>query len=275
MALKKVAAKKPVAKKVTTAVKMTDEQKKAAADAKAALVATEKAASEEAKAKVEAEAEKARKTTRDIVAKDVKEINVRFEKAAKLEADADDHRLAAAILLANAEKKLTAVNVNFKAWYEENIKQSWETGRKLLTVGKADDPALALADMRGKNKEANKKLREKAKADKLANGNKPQAAALRLAGEAKKPTETPFTRAEAMLASLDDNVRYAVANAVIEKAGNVAMTQARAKAFNQWANKEPQDHIREQFLIMKAQDKMPLLEELAKSIGAIVTIPGL
>lgn len=88
------------------------------------------------------------------------EINVRFEKAAKLEGDANDHRLAAAILLEEARAKLEGTGVKFKDWAEKHVKQSWETVRKLVVIGGAKNPAKALADMRSKNAEANKKHRE-------------------------------------------------------------------------------------------------------------------
>jgi hypothetical protein len=99
------------------------------------------------------------------------EINVRFEKAAKLEGDANDHRLAAAILLEEARKKLDGTGVKFKDWAEKHVKQAWETVRKLVVIGGAKNPAKALADMRNKNAEANKKHREAKKA-----GTAPRAA---------------------------------------------------------------------------------------------------
>ena len=99
------------------------------------------------------------------------EINVRFEKAAKLEGDANDHRLAAAILLEEARAKLEGTGVKFKDWAEKHVKQAWETVRKLVVIGGAKNPAKALADMRSKNAEANKKHREAKKA-----GTAPRAA---------------------------------------------------------------------------------------------------
>ena len=91
------------------------------------------------------------------------EINVRFEKIEQLEGKADDHRLAAAINLENAKKICAASGIKFKDWAAENVKQSYETVRKLAAVGAAPNPQLALEDMRKKNKEANAKLRNKQK----------------------------------------------------------------------------------------------------------------
>ena len=91
------------------------------------------------------------------------EINARFEKIEKLEGQADDHRLSAAINLENAKKLCLASGISFKVWAGENIKQSYETVRKLAAVGASPNPALALEDMRKKNKEANAKHRQKSK----------------------------------------------------------------------------------------------------------------
>lgn len=90
-----------------------------------------------------------------------KEIDVRFEKASKLDGQADDHRLAAALLLADAKKKCEDVGLNFKEWANANIHQSYENVRKLVTVGQAEDPKLALTDMREANKVRNRELRER------------------------------------------------------------------------------------------------------------------
>ncbi|HZX69788.1 MAG TPA: hypothetical protein VFE77_03135 [Rhodanobacter sp.] len=142
---------------------------KAALDAKAAK---EKAAKEAAKEKAKA----AKGSASEVKAKEqaaeeerlkpiAKEINVRLEKAAKLEDDADDHRLAAAIQLEVAATRCKEAGIKFATWAAENLSQSYETIRKLVAVGKSPNPALALADMRGKNKEANKTLRDKRKAE--------------------------------------------------------------------------------------------------------------
>jgi hypothetical protein len=94
-----------------------------------------------------------------------KEINARFEKIAKLEGDANDHRLSAAIRIAEAEKVCVEAGIKFAEWAVENIKeQKWETVRKLLYVGKSEDPKAALTDQRKANNERNKKHRAEKKA---------------------------------------------------------------------------------------------------------------
>ena len=94
-----------------------------------------------------------------------KEINVRLEKAAKADSQADDHRLAAAIRLGDAKDFCTDEKVNFKDWCTKNVEQAYETVRKLATIGQSEDPAKALEDMRTRNKSDNQKSREKKKAE--------------------------------------------------------------------------------------------------------------
>lgn len=100
-----------------------------------------------------------------------KVINVRLEKANKLDDNAADHRLAAAIELDKAKTQCSAAGVKFPDWCAENVEQSYDTVRKLAVIGGAEDPKLALEDMRGKNKDANKKLRDKKKAKSKVNPN--------------------------------------------------------------------------------------------------------
>ena len=95
-----------------------------------------------------------------------REINVRLQKAAEIEGKADDHRLAAALKLAEAKAKCDAASINFKKWCEANVEQKFETVRKLAVVGAAKEPAKALADLREGTRQSVAKSREKAKAAK-------------------------------------------------------------------------------------------------------------
>ena len=100
----------------------------------------------------------------------VKEIVTRLDKALVAEDKADDMRLSAAHIMATVEAQFTEnkPKMKFKDWCETNgictdaKGRSWENLRKLLTVGKSDDPAAALEDMRSANAAANKRARAKA-----------------------------------------------------------------------------------------------------------------
>lgn len=92
------------------------------------------------------------------------EINTRFTLADRHDAQANDHRLAAAIRLAEAKKVCEERKINFRRWAEESVPQSYETVRKLAGVGAAPDPQLALETWRARNAVSNAKLRERQKA---------------------------------------------------------------------------------------------------------------
>lgn len=137
---------------------------------------------EKAKIAAQAKVKGAHETALRKLAPIAKEIDARLTKANKMEDDAYDHRLAAALQLDKAKKECATSKINFKQWCETNITvQSYETIRKLVAVGGSADPAGALEDMRGRNKKANKKLRDKQKTEKAAAGK-------------KAPSETPATR---------------------------------------------------------------------------------
>jgi hypothetical protein len=200
-----------------------------------------------------------------------KEINVRFIKAAKLDGQADDHRLAAAMKLAEAKAKCEADKMNFKKWAEENVSQGYETVRKLVAVGAADNPQAALEDLRGKNKDANKKLR-----DKQAKVSRDTKEGARDAAPTVAPL-TPFGRAEAALEALEDTVRV---NVLGSAAGDVGMVMIAEKAHNDLKAeakkakaKQTLAAIKAAFDKLKASDKMDLLEYVADAVGATVDIP--
>ncbi len=91
-----------------------------------------------------------------------KEIVVRLEKADKLDSQADGHRIAAAQHLAKAKETCEKAGIKFVNWVEANVPNyGFEMVRKLVVIGAATDPILALEDMRTKNAAANRKLREK------------------------------------------------------------------------------------------------------------------
>ena len=148
-----------------------------------------------------------------------KEINHKLEQATKTDAKADDYRLSAALRLAEAKARCETDKLGFKQWAEENVTQSYETVRKLAVVGAADDPKLALEDMRGKNKVANKKLRDKKASE--AGSRDPSA-------PAAKP-QTPIDRIESGLAVLDDQARLNILESAIAREGMAVVTKENAR----------------------------------------------
>jgi hypothetical protein len=199
-----------------------------------------------------------------------KEINVRFEKIAKLEGDANDHRLSAALQMARAEQIAQAAGLKFKDWAADNIKtQSWETVRKLLYVGKADEPAKALADLRAGTKKAQAKHREKVKIE-------------RKQIAAPKPVD--------VVAGLKPEDQVALVKKVSKDLGLAVVSATDAKALEQFRKDPPKkaeapaaaaapaeavpfgyDAIVKAVGDLKGSEKLKLLRWLAEVVGYDVT----
>lgn len=198
-----------------------------------------------------------------------KEINVRFTKAAKLDGQADDHRLAAAIKLAEAKTKCEADKLNFKKWATENVSQGYETVRKLVAIGAADDPQAALEDMRDGNAKANKKLRDSKTEPKVSRDTSEETTTT-------APPLTPFGRAEAALEALDDQVRENVLGSAAGDMGLVIISETdhnnlKAEA-KKAAAKVTLASLKAGFDKLKASDKMDMLEYGADAVGATLDV---
>lgn len=154
------------------------------------------------------------------------EINVRMEKAAMMDGKADDHRLAAALKFADAKKLCEDAGIKFEEWSKKHVpNQSFETVRQLARVGAADDPKIALADLRKGNAERNRQHRAKAKKAVKGGNALPSAPAARAA--------TPFQRAEAALAEMPET---AVKELVSSQAGQLGMQVVSDKELKELRN---------------------------------------
>jgi hypothetical protein len=69
------------------------------------------------------------------------EINVRLQKA-------DDHRLSAALKLAEAKAACKDAGMSFKEWVGREIQLGYGEAKKLAVIGSAPDPVKALQDHR-------------------------------------------------------------------------------------------------------------------------------
>lgn len=168
---KKIASDDVAAKKSALAVQetATKDAKKLAESAATHAATLQKDSDEATKAFEDEKAKRlaAAKKAADIELPQIaKEINVRVEKAEKLDGQADDHRLAAAIQTARAEKLLKESGGDFEAWFKENIKSTTTGGqladrtrRFFLLIGRAENPAEKLKEVREGNKAAAAKSR--------------------------------------------------------------------------------------------------------------------
>ncbi len=180
---KKVAAKKKAASAGSRTRKKMPASKKAGANGKARArkkmpmtatqekkaVAQAKAAEAQRRKDAEAAAkEKHRREVERSLAKTAKEINARFEAIARSEQRTDDQRLSCAIELAIAKEHCRDIGIKFQQWCDDNIKQKYDTARKLLAIGVAEREEEGagkklLEDMRDKNRAANKAMRDRKK----------------------------------------------------------------------------------------------------------------
>lgn len=253
------------AKKLATAdVKAAE---KAVAEAKAAVAAAKKAvdgtttlvkemtaASEKAAKKLAefeaAELTKGKKEAGIRLPQIALDINVRMDKASKLEGQADDHRLAAAILAAEARKHCKASGDDFDAWFAENIKNPTTGGvlgdrtkRFLLMIGSSDNPAEKLAEVRAGNNAASAKYQQE-KREKLA------------AAEGKTAPEGGKTTPEG--GSTDPTPNE----------GKPKMTEAEKNARTEGVT--PYNVCIDAFLALDDADKMKFLNFAADKVGAKV-----
>lgn len=193
-----------------------------------------------------------------------KEINIRMEKAAKMDGQANDHRLAASLQLARAKEIADESTISFKTWCNDNVDLTfltYESARKLAAVGAAKDPALALADMRTGNAKANKKHRANKKA--AAANAKPE-------GKQGTKINDPFKAATVALDALDDKASLSLTQSRAKRLGMVVMPEGEAKKLRLIENGDLAG-LKLSFGNLKASDKMTFAAWAAKEIGGTFT----
>lgn len=184
-----------------------------------------------------------------------REINVRLQKAEKMDDQATDHRLAAALRLKEAQDTCKETHVKFKDWVDENVEWSYETARKLVRIGSSDDPASALEDLRERTALQMRESRERS-AKKTASERKA------ITGPAATSPQKVIDEA---LASLDDDK----AVKVIAKAA-----KARGVAAPDGGGGDIGDlrHAVAAFDALSATDKLHLMAHAARATGADISI---
>lgn len=232
---------------------------------------------EKARKAAEAEADKLRETARKALKKTAEEINARLERAEKAAEKSDDLRLSAAVYLKEAKEVCDANTIDFKAWCGENIKQSWERNRKLLSVAMSPDPKEALAQMRLANAQANKALRERKKLEAQKREAPVEAAVTSAPGRAsplkreaegpQAPRKEPVNVAEEALARLPDNVQLTLAEGIAYRTGMRIVPEKKAKTLTD-LERDPVGAMRGFFEQMLAQHKMEFVRWAAEYVGA-------
>lgn len=90
-----------------------------------------------------------------------KEINHRWGLVQKLGAKADEHRIAAALRVAEARAAIDGEGGDWRKWCEENLTVGERETQRLLVIGQSDNPEKAVADQREYNREQQRQHRER------------------------------------------------------------------------------------------------------------------
>ena len=196
-----------------------------------------------------------------------KDINTRLDKAAKMENDAYDHRLAAAIRLNDAHKIIKKTKgMTIKVWCESNIELSYSNVKHLTKVGAAKNPRLALEDLRVKNKLANAALR-----DRVAKAKAKQPAVKKITASGKKPPKLSVgERVEAALTSTDTQHAVKIIEVAAEQRSLAVVTLDEAKAARRAAQLQKMStvgRIKQMLSASRGSEQMEVLSWLAGEVG--------
>lgn len=86
--------------------------------------------------------------------------NVRYALAQRNEQVAQDHRLVLAQTVAAIKKRCEVEKQSFPKWVKLHFEFSAETARQMVRIGFSADPAAELAQIRSRNREANREHRK-------------------------------------------------------------------------------------------------------------------
>jgi len=197
-----------------------------------------------------------------------KDINIRLTKAARMEDDAYDHRLAAAIRLDDAHKiiKITK-GLTIKSWCGDEIEHSYSNVKQLTKVGGATNPKLALEDLRVKNKLANAALRER-----VAKAKAKQPSVKKTTTRSEKLSTKPAVGMVIMklLASTDAQYAVKIIEAAAEQRKLAVVTFVEAKAARHAAGEQRLgnvERIKKLLQIARGTEQMEILSWLASEVG--------
>ena len=237
--------------------------------------ASAKAKAQRAAEKIAAEAQqKAKHTATLTTLKPIaKEINVRLEQAARATTKAADHRLAAALRLAEAKALCEKVKLHFKPWVEANIERSYGDANRLAIAGASENPEEAVATMRDEQAARRQKSQAKLREARLpATGGGAPAIT-------EHDSRSPFQRAADIVAALDDTVAMNLVTDVAAEKGMVVVSKhdhselGDLRKAQQNVSKLSLDRVKHDFDGLVASEKMALVEYAAKKVGVKIVTP--
>lgn len=195
------------------------------------------------------------------------EINVRLEKANDLKEKSNDHRLAAALKLEEARKIAEEAGVKFKEWCEANVKQSYETIRRLVSVAQSEEPAKALADMREANAKANKQARARKKAASR------DAVSTKAIPPARRALEALDGCKDDEALKLVTTKAEALGHAIVPTAELKKLKTAATKVVTPDAVSGTVQALQEAFGRLKPSEKMTFLRWATVEVGCVLQVP--
>ena len=191
-----------------------------------------------------------------------KEINHRLSRASKMEDDATDHRLAAALQLANAKQQCREAKIKFQEWCEAHVLlQTYSTVRRLATIGEAgaEQGQKMLDDMRGKNAESNRAARGREKIEKTA--------------RAVAAQETPSSMLSKALSAMKEPQALKSLSQAASTLGHALVGEAEAQAARKAAEVVkygPVEQIKALFAAATPSEKMAVVNHMVKAVGATI-----
>ena len=237
-----------------TATKLTDEEAKAldkAAEAQGERRAEESAEIQAAVAEATSKAQnEAWHQLCPRLAEIRTEVVARLARADKYDQKGDDMRISAAQYLAEAEKECADKGIVFRKWCELNVPKSYGYIRKMVTIGKAEDPVKAMLEYRAKINGDVAKSRAKAKADAVAS-TAPVTPATTTADTANEPAE--FKAAEEAFKAVPVEAKADLVRTLAAEAG---LTVASATH----DEREPMDVAKEAFLALYIAEQDAFLQ---------------
>ena len=172
-------------------------------------------------------------------------VDTRHAKASLDKADASDKksiefRVAACLDLVKIEDlfKLAKVKSMTLQEYLEVMEvvslekgRSWETVRKLLAIGRTDNPEQALKDARDKNAQANKEYRERKKANGSGSRGNTGTSSPGM-GHNNPPAPSPLQQIETILASIKSETATHILRELSAEYGIVTVEKRRITGMN-------------------------------------------
>lgn len=209
------------------------------------------------------------------------EIRTRIEKAEGDEQRAINHRVSAAIRLAEVKAACEDAGIKFKDWFEDRLntdkfKLGYEQGRKLAKAGEAGDEeavTLAIEDMRAGDAARQRKAREKKKESSGQIGHNSGNTTATGSDGAKAPKKDKFTSAREALSELDDKAAEELVRSTAAEFGDRLIPDAEYKQWVKMKDLLPLELLNYAFGKLSDKDKKKALEALADDLGATLEFP--